>query len=193
MRTCFTHLAVLFAVFAFMHAAVTNMNTPVSPILPGSVLTINWINDPGTGQNPKTVQLQMVSRTNGRIFPIDGNVDPNAGVYNWNMPKSIPEGDYYIRMMGGAQPLFTGNFHVNSADGKQSKPMSEEAVNTNEKSGDVTPGLTYNPSASDGGSPASTDSDNTSTDTTKKTSEGSLDTPGWALSIFASSFAWFAS
>jgi len=92
-------------------AAVTNMNTPTSPIMPGSVLTINWINDPTTGVNPPKIQLELVSRTSGQIFPIDANVNPDVGVYNWDLPKSIPEGDYYIRMMGGSQPLFTGNFH----------------------------------------------------------------------------------
>jgi hypothetical protein len=74
--------------------------------------------------------LELVSRTNGQIWPIT-KLDPDAGSYNWDLPADIPEGDYYIRMMGLKAPLFTGNFHINSATGKQTTEMSQAAKSTN--------------------------------------------------------------
>jgi len=114
----------------FIQAAVSNMNTPVSPIMPGQLLTLTWIND-ASPCSASVVQLELVSRTSGQIFPIASDVDPNSASYNWKMPKYIPEGDYYVRMMGGSTPIFTGNFHVNSVTGEQTRDMSTEAKNTN--------------------------------------------------------------
>lgn len=70
------------------------------------------MNNPSLGSNPDKAALELVSRTTGQIWPIS-KVRPDDGSYNWEMPESIPEGDYYIRMMGLSAPLFTGNFHSN--------------------------------------------------------------------------------
>ncbi|KAI9230759.1 MAG: hypothetical protein DHS80DRAFT_21004 [Piptocephalis tieghemiana] len=99
------------------HAAVGNLNTPVGPFIPGSIMTVNWIQDASTGPNPKVTQLELINKKTGSVRPIDRHVDPNSGSYNWTIPKDLAPGEYYIRMTGGTSPIFTGEFKVNPGDG----------------------------------------------------------------------------
>ncbi|RKP15255.1 hypothetical protein BJ684DRAFT_18400 [Piptocephalis cylindrospora] len=101
-------------------AAVGNINTPVGPFIPGSIMTVNWIQDASTGSNPKETQLELVNKKTGTVRPIDRHVKPDAGSYNWTIPKNLTPGEYYIRMTGGRQPIFTGEFQVNPGDGSSS-------------------------------------------------------------------------